>query len=342
MKAAVLYELNRPLVIEELIVPELREGQVLVKIAASGVCHSQLNEIKGKKGPDKYLPHTLGHEGSGVVEAVAPGVKKVKPGDHVILSWIKGSGVNAAPPEYSNGSRKINSGQLSTFNEYTVTAENRVTPIKKEMPLDKAALLGCAVATGMGAVINNAGIREGQTIAVFGVGGIGQSAVHAAAMSKASMIIAVDINETKLETARELGATHVINAVKADALETIKKITEGKGVDFAIESAGLKETMEAAFRCVRENGGKAILVGNLSHGQQISIDPFSLICGKRIVGSWGGETDPDRDFPHYADLYLAGKLKLDEMLTHRFKLEAINAAFAALEKGEAGRAIIEF
>jgi S-(hydroxymethyl)glutathione dehydrogenase/alcohol dehydrogenase len=342
MKAAVLYDLNQPLRIEEISVPELKEGQVLVKIAASGLCHSQLNEIKGRKGQDKYLPHTLGHEGAGIVEAVGPTVAKVKPGDHVVLSWIKGSGINAAPPDYSNGQRKINSGQLSTFNEYTVTAENRVTPIDKKMPLDIAALLGCAVATGMGAVINNARIKAGESIVVFGVGGIGLSAVQAAAIMKAAVIIAVDISDQKLALAKVFGATHLINATKADPSASIKDITNGCGVDYSIESAGLKDTMEQAFRSVRENGGKAILVGNLSHGQLISIDPFALICGKQIVGSWGGGTDPDKDIPKYAGLYLLGKLKLDKMLTHRFKLQEINDAFACLEKGEAGRIIIEF
>lgn len=342
MKAAILYEQNKPLVIEELVIPELKEGQVLVKIAASGVCHSQLNEIKGKKGPDKYLPHTLGHEGSGIVEAVGPGVTKVTKGEHVVLSWIKGMGINAVPPEYLCGERRINSGQLSTFNEYTIAAENRVTPIKKEMPLDLAALLGCAVATGMGVVMNDAKVKPGNTIAVFGVGGIGLSAVHAAAISQASAIIAIDVKEAKLEQAKKLGATHVINAGKSDVVKGIREITGSKGVDYAIESAGLITTMEQAFQAVRDGGGRAIIVGNLSHGTQISIDPFALICGKQISGSWGGGTDPDKDFPRYVDLYLAGKLQLDKMLTHRFKLSEINEAINKLEKGEVGRAIIGF
>jgi S-(hydroxymethyl)glutathione dehydrogenase/alcohol dehydrogenase len=342
MKAAILYELNKPLRIEEISVPELQEGQVLVKIMTSGICHSQLNEIKGKKGPDKYLPHTLGHEGAGIVEDIGPKVTKVKKGDHIILSWIKGSGMNAAAPEYYSDDKRINSGQLSTFNEYTVTSENRVTPIVKEMPLDKAALIGCAVATGMGAVLNNAKLKAGDSIVVFGVGGIGQSAILAAAIVKARIVIAVDINEEKLASAKELGATHTVNAKRTDALATIKEITNGNGVDYAIESAGLVETMEPAFKAVREFGGKAILIGNLFHGQLISIDPFALICGKQIVGSWGGETEPDRDFPKYVELYLSGKLKLDQLITHRFKLEEINEAFSIMEIGKLGRGIIEF
>ena len=340
MKAAVLYEQNRPLVIEEITIPQLQTGQVLVKIFASGLCHSQLNEIKGHKGPDKFLPHTLGHEGSGVVEAVGSEVKKVKTGDHVVLSWIKGSGLNAAPPDYFSGSRKINSGQLSTFNEYAVTAENRVTPIRPDMPLDKAALLGCAVATGMGVIFNNARVKAGDTVAVFGTGGIGLSAVHAAAIAGAAKIFAVDINEAKLALAGEMGATHLIDARQADAVKMIMDVT-GTGVDFAVESAGLKKTMEDAFRAVRNNGGRAILIGNLAHGQQISIDPFTLICGKQIVGSWGGETDPDRDIPRYVDLYLNGQLKLDKMISQVYALSEINQAFADLEEGKVARAMVE-
>jgi len=342
MKAAVLFELNKPLRIEELTIPELKEGQVLVKVAASGICHSQLNEIKGKKGPDKFLPHTLGHEGAGIIEAIGAGVSKVKKGDHVVLSWIKGKGINASPPEYYAGKMRINSGQLSTFSEYTVTAENRVTRIKKEMPLEMAALLGCAVATGMGAVMNNAKVSEGDSVAVFGAGGIGLSAINAAAIQKASIIIAIDVKDEKLAKARELGATHTINASKVDVVPTVKEMTGGKGVDHAIESAGLVDTMEKAFMVVRDNGGRAVIIGNLSHGQRISIDPFALICGKQIVGSWGGGTDPERDIPVYVDLYLSGKLELEKMLTHRFTLGQINDAFAQLEKGETGRAIIDF
>ncbi|MCX5751945.1 MAG: zinc-binding dehydrogenase [Candidatus Saganbacteria bacterium] len=342
MKAAILYVLNQPLRIEELAVPDLLEGQVLVKISASGVCHSQLNEIKGKKGPDKYLPHTLGHEGAGVVEAIGPGVTKVKNGDHVVLSWIKGSGINASAPVYYSGDKRINSGQLSTFNEYTVTAENRVTPIRKEMPLDLAALFGCAVATGMGAVFNNAKLKQGESIAVFGVGGIGLSAIHAAAICGASIIIAIDVSEAKLEQAKQLGATHLINVASMDVVKAIKQLTNDKGVDYAIESAGLKGTMEQAFEVVRVGGGKTILIGNLPSGQKIEIDPFALICGKQIVGSWGGETNPDIDIPKYVELYLSGKLKLEKMLTHHFSLGQINEAFNALESGRAGRAIIGF
>ncbi len=229
---------------------------------------------------------------------------------------------------------------MSTFNECTVTAENRVVPIPDAMPLDIAALLGCAVSTGMGAVFNNAMLKPGKSIAVYGAGGIGLSAVHASAISGASRIIAVDVDDDKLAMAKGFGATDIIDANRCDPVGAIMELTESRGVDFAVESAGLKATMEQAFESVRNGGGRAIIVGNLPAGERISIDPFALICGKEIVGSWGGATDPDRDIPKYAGMYLDGALKLERMITHRITLDEINEAFALLETGKAGRILV--
>jgi len=341
-RAAVLRETGRPLVIEELELPELKAGQALVRIACSGVCHSQLNEIKGLKGEDAFLPHALGHEGAGTVEAVGPEVNKVKPGDSVVLSWIKGSGHDVPSTIYrdSNGSA-VNSGAIATFMEYAVISENRVTPVSLALPPDIAALLGCAVATGAGAVFNTAGVTPGSTVAVFGAGGIGLCAIQAAASKKAEKIIAVDIREHKLATARDFGATHTVNSSEKEPAQAITALTDGRGADYAIEATGVREMMEQSFLSVRNNGGTAVIVGNLPHREKISIDPFALICGKHIVGSWGGDTVPERDFPLYADLYLSGDFKLDALITHRFPLEDINRAFDALEQGRVGRAIIE-
>jgi len=341
-KAAVLYRANEPLRVEELSVPALEKGQVLVKVAFSGVCHSQLLETRGERGPDPYLPHTLGHEGSGVVVVVGPGVTRVVAGDTVILSWIKGPGINAEPPAYHKGKDRINGGFLTTFQEYTVASENRLTPIRKEVPLDKAALIGCAFATGAGAVFHTAKLKRGETVAVFGAGGVGLCAIVAARLAEASQIIAIDIHDRKLEEAKKFGATQTVNVMKDDPVKKIFEWTEGRGVDVAIEAAGQKESMENAFNSVRTGGGLAILIGNLPKKSKISIDPFMLICGKRIVGSWGGETQPERDFPRYLDLYISGKLNLDELITRRFKLEDVNEALHALKQGEVSRALIEF
>jgi len=247
MKAAVLYETNKPLVIENLKVPELEFGQVLVKVCFSGICHKQMEEIQGHRGPDPYLPHLLGHEGAGVVEAIGPGVTNVAPGDHVVLSWIKGAGINSRPPTYYKGEQPINAGWVTTFNEYAVVSENRVTGIRKDMPLDKAALLGCAVATGVGVVINQARVIPGSTVAVFGVGGVGLNVIQGAALVNAGKIIAVDIVDAKLEMAKEFGATHTINAVKQDPVQQIIELTGNTGVDYAFDTIGKIKSMKQAY-----------------------------------------------------------------------------------------------
>jgi len=341
-RCAVLYECNKPLVVEELILPELGYGQVLVRLVAAGICHTQLLEIKGKKGTDKYLPHALGHEGAGIVDAVGPGVSRVSKGDPVILSWIKGSGIDAGGTTYSKNGKKINAGPITVYSDYSIMSENRLTKISRDMPLDKAALMGCALATGFGAVINTAHVEPGSSVAVFGAGGVGLCAIQAAALRLASKIIAVDLYPRKLETAKSLGATHAVNARTEDAVQSIISLTGGLGVDYAIEAAGAKESMEQAHQVLRRQGGLAVLIGNLPHQTKISIDPFEVICGKRLVGSWGGETKPERDFPRYVDLFLKGTLKLDALLSHSFSLEDINSAFEVLAKGEAARAIIQF
>ncbi len=342
-KAAVLYKINEPLQIEELTIPDLQSGQVLVKIAYSGICRSQLNEIQGLKGKDNYLPHTLGHEGSGIVEAIGDGVSKVEPGDHVVLTWIKSRGADAPSTLYKNADGSIiNSGAISTFMMKAVISENRLVKIPPEMPLREAALLGCAIPTGAGIVLNTLKVQPVNSVAIFGVGGIGLSAVLAAGMVNAAPIIAVDVFDRKLKLARDIGATHLINASQEDPLATIMRITGGRGVDYAIEAAGLGGTMEKAFRAVRDNGGLCVLAGNLSQGEMISLDPFDLIKGKRIIGTWGGETDPDRDIPKYIRLYQAGKLKLGGLITNTFTLGEINKAIDLMRKGKiAGRCLIE-
>lgn len=341
-KAAVLYDIGRPLVIEELRTPELRKGQVLVKVRYSGICHTQLNEIRGLKGEDKFIPHTLGHEGSGIVEAIGPGVTKVRPDDRVVLTWIKGKGLDTPSTTYqtSNGST-VNSGAISTFNEHAVISENRLVIIPEKMPLREASLLGCAVPTGAGIIMNTAQVKPNSSVAVFGVGGVGLSAIAASGLSKAAVIIAIDILDPRLEQARELGATHLINALQQDPLATILKITSGRGVDYAIEAAGKRETMETAFQAVRDNGGLCVLAGNLPQDGRISLNPFDLIRGKRIVGSWGGETKPDRDIPRFVDLYLSGKLKLNRLITRVYSLDDINKALEDFAEGKISRALID-
>lgn len=339
-QAAVLVELAKPLELLELSIPELKPGQVLVDVAYSGVCHTQLSEVRGYRGPDRFLPHTLGHEGSGVVTAVGEGVAKVKAGDRVVLSWIKGDGATVGGSVYGGPKGAVNSGAISTFMRRTVTCESRVTKIPSEMPLREAALLGCALPTGAGIAMNTAAVAAGSSVAIFGVGGIGLSAVIGSSLRQAAMVIAVDVLDNKLDLARKLGATHAVDARKGDPVAAIKSLTEGKGVDYAIEAAGRKQTMEAAFQSVRDGGGLCVLAGNLRHGERIELDPMDMIKGKRVVGTWGGESKPDRDIPLFVDLYRAGKLPLELLVSKEYPLEAINGAFDDLERGRVARALI--
>ncbi|HXT60671.1 MAG TPA: zinc-binding dehydrogenase [Pirellulales bacterium] len=339
--AAVLVELNQPLRHARLELPELKPGQVLVEVAYSGVCHSQLHEVRGRRGPDRYLPHTLGHEGSGVVRAAGAGVEKVRPGDRVVLSWIKGQGADVPSSGYREAGAKINSGPLSTFMRHTITCENRLVRLPPEMPLREAALLGCALPTGAGIVINMLAIQPGESLTVFGAGGIGLSAVLAARMLGADPLIAVDVVESKLAEALRLGATHAINARQRDPVAAIRELTQGRGAEYAVEAAGRLETMEAAFRSVRDQGGLCVLAGNLPHGEQIAIDPFDLIRGKRIAGAWGGATRPDEDVPRYVGWFLEGRLPMNELISREYRLEEINAALDDLEQGRVVRALVD-
>lgn len=335
-KAAILKSLNQLLEIQELAIPKLQKGQVLVKVVYSGLCHSQLNEIRGLKGEDKFLPHTLGHEGSGVVLECGEGVSKVTRGDHVVLSWIKGKGLDASGSIYE----RVNSGAISTFLTHAVIAENRVIPIPKEMPLREAALLGCAIPTGAGVVKNEMGIKEGHSFAVFGAGGVGLSALLAAKHAKAYPIIAVDVSDEKLQKAIEMGATHGVNIKNCDPVTAIFDLTSGQGADFVFESAGRKEAMEKAFASLKAPGGLCVLAGNLPKGQKIEIDPFDLIRGKKIVGTWGGKSQIDDDVKYYCELFLKKEISFDGLITHEMPLEKINDLIGELEAGKVGRGLI--
>ena len=339
-KAAVLYELNKPLVIEELEIPSLEKGQVLVKILYSGICHSQINEIKGLKGEDKYLPHLLGHEGSGIVEEIGPGITKVRKGDYVVLSWIKGTGLDAPSCQYNKDGLTINSGAITTFSEYAVISENRLVVISKEVPPDIAALLGCAIPTGAGIIKNEINLKKEDSLAIFGLGGIGSSALIYASSLSCSKIIAVDINDSKLNFAKEIGATDIINASKVNPVEKIKELTFGKGVDFSIESSGVSAAMENAFESTKDSG-KTIIAGNLKSGEKMFINPFDLIRGKRIIGTWGGKTNPDVDIPFYAKKFIQEDIMFKKLITKIYNLNEINDAFNDLKQGRVVRALIK-
>ena len=338
--AAVLVELGKPLELADLDIPVLKPGQCLIEIAFSGVCHTQVGEVRGHRGEDKFLPHCLGHEGSGYVREVGPGVTKVKPGDAVILSWIKASGMDVPGSVYEWNGRKVNAGGITTFAKFSVIAENRLTVIPEGLSLRHAALIGCAVPTGAGVVFNTAQPRPGQSVVVFGVGGIGNCAVAAAAASGCVPVIAVDINPDKLELAKKFGATHVIDSKKSDAVAEIQKLVKG-GVDFAIEATGVPAVMRQALACVRQQGGTAVVIGNARFGDKLEFDPRELNMGKRLFGTWGGDNVPDRDYPRYARLMASGKLNLEPLLSKTYSLTEVNAAIDDLESGRAARPLIQ-
>jgi len=340
MKAALLVEQNSPLVVAEVVLPQLEVGQVLVKLEQSGVCGKQVDEVTGKRGADPFLPHLLGHEGAGTVVEVGPGVRKVKKDDRVVLHWMKGSGIDSAPPRFSWDGRTVSAGWVTTFSEYTIASENRVTPIEPTIGFDVAALLGCAVTTGLGVVFNDAELKPGQSIAVFGAGGgIGLNVVQGAALVNAYPIVAIDLNQLKLDRAREFGATHTLNPADNDVKEFLLDLTNGVGFDVTVDTTGNSEVFLMAYNMTTRTG-KTILAGVLDSEKPVTIDAYPLHFGRRIIGSHGGDTLPDTDIPRYLQLYQQGKLKLDEQITHRYGLEEINKAISSVQNGEAGRCMI--
>jgi len=341
MKAAILVEQRKPLVIDEIELPQALEvGQVLVKVHYSGICGSQLGEIDGAKGEDRFLPHLLGHEASATVVEVGPGVKHVKSGDLVVLHWRKGLGIEGAPPKYRWNGKALNAGWIATFNEYAIVAENRMTPIPEGSDVEVASLFGCAVTTGFGVVENNAKVRIGESVVVFGAGGVGLNIVQAAALVGAYPIIAVDLFDNRLSLAKEMGATHLINANDVDAKKETEKIMEGKGLDVFIDNTGQPSIIEMGYQLTTAQG-RVILVGVPRKGNDVVIYSLPLHFGKVLTGSHGGESIPNEDIPRYMSLFHADRIKLKELLTERYALDDINVAIDNMRSGKAsGRCLI--
>lgn len=343
MKAAVLTELKAPLQILEITMPEtLAVGQVLVKIHFSGICGSQLGEIDGAKGEDKYIPHLLGHEASATVLAIGPGVKHVKTGDKVVMHWRKGLGIDADTPHFMSAGRKINAGSVTTFSEYAIASENRVTTIPADSDLEVAALFGCAVTTGFGVVENNAKLRIGESVVVFGAGGIGLNIVQAAALVSGYPIIAIDLHDNKLELAKQMGATHVINSSNGDVRRRILDIVGNVGVDAFIDNTGLPSIIELGYQITKPQG-RVTLVGVPRNGKNINIYSLPLHFGKGLSGSHGGEAIPQTDIPRYYQLFRTGRIQLKNLITNYYPLEKINDALDGVRNGSiAGRCLIRF
>ncbi|MFM7119960.1 MAG: Zn-dependent alcohol dehydrogenase [Gammaproteobacteria bacterium] len=359
MKAAVLREINKPLVIEDIQHGKPGPREVLVRTVAAGVCHSDLHF---QNGSYPYpLPAVLGHESAGVVEAVGADVTYVKPGDHVItclsafcghceycltghMSLCQEPELQRAPTQPSRLAKGAENMyqflNLSSFAEYMLVHEHAIAKVRPDMPLDRAALIGCGVTTGVGAVIHTAKVEPGSTVAVIGCGGVGLSAINGAAIAGAARIIAVDMVPSKLELARKFGATDVVNAKAVNAIEAVKELTGG-GVHYAFEAIGLKVTAEQAFGMLR-NGGVATVIGMIPPGHMVSLHGADFLFEKRIQGSFMGSNRFRVDMPRFVDLYLQGRLHLDDMVSGRIRLADINDAMAALNTGEVARNVIIF
>ena len=340
-QAAILVAQQKPLVVDTIELPEqLAVGQVLVELKVSGICGSQLGEIDGVKGPDRFLPHLMGHEGFAVVLEIGPGVKNVKPGDSVVLHWRPGAGIQADPPKYLWRGQPLNAGWVTTFNRHAVVSENRCTKVPAGTDPEAAALFGCAITTGFGVVENNARLRMGESVVVFGAGGIGLNIIQAAALISASPIIAVDLHDSRLELARRLGATYTINSAKGDAAELIKQALADQPLDVFIDNTGVPAVIEMGYH-LSQREGRVILVGVPRLGQNLNVYSLPLHFGKVLSGSQGGECQPDRDIPRYLRLLERGSLQLDRFVSARFPLEEINTAISAMRDGAtAGRVMV--
>lgn len=338
--AAILVEQRKPLLIDEVELPVLGYGQVLVQVKTSRICGSQLGEIEGVKGPDKYLPHLLGHEGGGVVLETGPGVTHVKPGDHVVLHWRPGAGIQAAPSQYRLGSQIVNAGNITTFQAITVVSENRVTKIPADTDLEVAALLADTLTTGFGAVTRNAGVTIGEAVVVIGVGGIGLGTVLGAHLAGAHPVIAADIHDHKLAKAREFGATHTINTRHENLAEAVQRILGGPA-DAVFDVTGNPTVIEQAWKFTGPKGC-LVLVGVMRHDQQLSLNTLPLHYGKVLTGSEGGSSLPHLDIPRYLRMIRDSRFDPRGMISHRCKLAEVNTAITTMRAGESIHTMIHF
>ena len=342
MKAAILAAQGEPLLIDSVQLPgDLSPGQVLVKVHYTSVCGSQVAMIDGKRGEDPYLPHLLGHEGSGMVEAVGPGVRTVVEGDRVVLHCGIGTGIESETPDYRWNGKHLNAGWVTTFNQYAVISENRLTPLPADFDLKLAPLFGCATLTGLGA-ISKAEIEPGNSVVILGAGGVGLNLIQGAALVSAHPIVAVDLSDEKLHLARRLGATHCINAKGCDLSREIPRIVGDTLADVVIDSTGHVEMLEMAYQLTCTDG-VTMLISGPKAGYNVSLNPEPLHFGRTVTGFQViTESRPHHQIPRYIKLANAGKLKLKELITDSASLDDINTVVEKMRNGElTGRCIIE-
>lgn len=341
MRAAILVETGEPLVVADLRMPaDLTFGQVHVQVHYSGICGAQINEIDGAKGPDRFLPHLLGHEASGTVLRVGPGVKTVKPRDQVVLHWRESAGIPSETPTYDWDGRRVNAGWVTTFNDEAIVSENRLTVLPAGFDLRLAPAFGCAVTTAVGVVNNDAALKIGQSVVIFGIGGVGLNIVQASSMVSAYPVIGVDIVDEKVELGRQWGATHVFNAATTpDYLERIRAIVGPQGADVVVETTGMSSVIETAYELTGPDG-RTILVGVPRKSDRATLYTLPLHFKKVLKGSHGGSAVPDVEIPRLIRLIRAGRMRLDGIFTHEFGLEDINSAIDLFRSGRAARILI--
>ncbi|WP_374649791.1 zinc-binding dehydrogenase [Dongia sp.] len=340
-EAAILVKTGQPLEIWEIEVPALKPGQVLIEMQYSGACRTQILEIRGLKGEDKWVPHCLGHEGVGRVLEIGADVSRVAPDDQVVLSWLRGPGLEAGGAKYRHAGVEVNAGGVTTFQRLAVVSENRVSKVPADIAAQQAIMLGCALPTGFGCVANTGRAKAGDSVVVFGAGGIGLSAIMTAAVLGCSPVIAVDISAEKRALAQRCGASQVIDPVHQDCVAEIRVATAGRGADIAVEATGNVDVMRTALDCVRAQGGRAVIAGNAPAGAMLAVSPAQLNQGKSLLGTWGGDCEPARDFPILADLMRSGRLDVAPLLSRPYALAEINAAIDDLEAGRVGRPLID-
>jgi S-(hydroxymethyl)glutathione dehydrogenase/alcohol dehydrogenase len=357
MQAAIAYEPQGQVVVEEVDLAKPGHAEVLVRLMASGVCHSDWHILKGEWG-DRLFPLILGHEGAGIVEAVGDGVTQCHVGDHVILSWRtncgmcemcqkgwpvlcdRSPGVSAPPMLHSKSSPLGKAGGLGTFAEYALVHQAATVVIDPDIPFPQASLVGCGVTTGVGAAINTAQVSPGSTCAVFGCGGVGLNVIQGCRIAGASQIISVDMLDNKLEMSKTFGATHTVNASREDPVERIKELTGGLGTHYAFEAIGLVEgPFIQSIQCTRKRG-MTVWVGHAPLNTNVNVDARTLMQEKMVMGSMYGSARPQIDFPRLLNLYREGKLMLDQLITRTYPLSGANEAFAALGRGEVARSVL--
>jgi len=340
-KAAILVEQKKDLVVDEIEIPKLEHGKVLVEIKSTRICGSQLGEIDGVKGPDHYLPHLLGHEAGGIVREVGPLVTRVKEGDHVVCHWRPAPGLSGPCPTYKWQTKEVNAGHITTFNEHSILSESRLTPVGKNVDFDLCSLMADTLTTGFGVVTNDARLKIAESIVIIGVGGIGSGVVIGARLAGAHPIIAVDIHDHKLEIARKLGATHCINSSKEDLESSIRNLLGSGGADVVVEGTGNEKVIETAYQLTHSQG-RCILFGVLPFDKKVSINTLPLHLGKRLIGSEGGQSKPASDIPRLVAMHQAGRYSIDGLITNRIGLEEVNQGIEKMRAGESIHTLIKF